>query len=102
MKSQKTRGINICHSETESDSDVALVHKSVPNNRIRTHLPNQMSNQTQASEALNSEVERCLTKLITLRIVSDNLSEAQISDDERENMYMKIKPNVQTITDIKQ
>ena len=71
------------------------MQKSVPNNRRRTHLPNQRSNQTQATEALNSEVERCLTKLKTLRIVSDNFSEAQISDDERGNMYIKIKPNVQ-------
>ena len=44
-----------------------------------------MSNQNKPIEALNAEIERCLTKLNALKTAKANLSEAEGSDDECEN-----------------
>ena len=86
----KNREINSHHTETESENEVAFAPKPTLHNPRRP-LTIQMSNQNRTIEALNAEIERYLIKLDALKTAKANLSEAEGSNDECENI-----PNAQS------
>ena len=74
--------VNIYRIETELKKDEAFILKRTPNNQKQVLPPNQTNNQSKTIEALNSEIERYLTKLKALKTVQAELAKVENSDDE--------------------